>query len=155
MASLLDKYNKEQFTQFVQESTSYRDLAKKLGYQSFSGTLSKQLQNKMEFYNLSYNDFKSNEKKIIRTFNNIFIENSTVDQKTLRKWYKKGSYSEYKCSICGLLPIWQGKELTLILDHINGCNTDDRLENLRWVCPNCNMQLPTTNGKNLVYKKLN
>src|SRR5699024_4240594 len=33
----------------------------------------------------------------------------------------------------------------LILDHINGNNKDDRLENLRWVCPNCNMQLPTTN----------
>ena len=41
-------------------------------------------------------------------------------------------------------PIWQGKPLTLILDHINGKNNDDRLENLRWVCPNCNRQLPTT-----------
>ena len=44
--------------------------------------------------------------------------------------------------------MWQGKSLTLILDHINGINNDDRLENLRWVCPNCNQQLETTNGKN-------
>lgn len=36
--------------------------------------------------------------------------------------------------------------MTLILDHINGTNTDDRLENLRWVCPNCNQQLETTCG---------
>ena len=36
----------------------------------------------------------------------------------------------------------------MILDHINGDNKDDRLENLRWVCPNCNYQLDTTNGKN-------
>ena len=42
----------------------------------------------------------------------------------------------------------QGKALTLILDHINGRNHDDRLENLRWVCPNCNQQLDTTNGRN-------
>ena len=40
--------------------------------------------------------------------------------------------------------------MTLILDHINGSNHDDRLENLRWVCPNCNQQLDTTNGKNKV-----
>lgn len=44
-------------------------------------------------------------------------------------------------------PIWQGKELTLILDHINGINTDDRFENLRWICPNCNQQLDTTDYK--------
>ena len=37
----------------------------------------------------------------------------------------------------------------MILDHINGYNHDNRLENLRWVCPNCNYQLDTTNGKNV------
>jgi len=66
----------------------------------------------------------------------------------LRNWYKKGNYTKYECSICGQEPFWNGKELTLILDHINGVHTDDRLENLRWVCPNCNYQLDTTNGKN-------
>ena len=40
-----------------------------------------------------------------------------------------------------------GSLLTLILDHINGSNHDDRLENLRWVCPNCNQQLETTGYK--------
>lgn len=37
-----------------------------------------------------------------------------------------------------------------IKDHINGNNKDDRLENLRWVCPNCNQQLPTTGSRNRV-----
>lgn len=79
---------------------------------------------------------------------NIFVENSNACQSTLRKRYKEGQYTPYICSICGQKPIWQDKELTLILDHINGKNTDDRLENLRWVCPNCNQQLETTGGSN-------
>ena len=90
-----------------------------------------------------------------RTEENTFCENSTVDQKTLRKKYFQGNYSEYKCSICGQDPYWNGKPMTLILDHINGINNDDRLENLRWVCPNCNIQLPTTgrgNSKSLKKK---
>ena len=89
----------------------------------------------------------------MRTPENIFIENSTADQSTLRRYYKKGNYTKYKCSICGQEPFWNGKELTLILDHINGKNRDDRLQNLRWVCPNCNQQLDTTGGKNQQRKK--
>lgn len=87
--------------------------------------------------------------RIQRNPKNIFIENSTASQRTLRSWYKKGNYTPYKCSICGMEPFWQGKELTLILDHINGQNHDDRLENLRWVCPNCNQQLDTTGSRNI------
>jgi hypothetical protein len=52
------------------------------------------------------------------------------------------------CSECGLLPEWQGKPLIMILDHRNGDNTDNRLENLRLLCPNCNSQQPTFAGKN-------
>jgi len=37
----------------------------------------------------------------------------------------------------------------MILDHINGVHNDDRLENLRWVCPNCNYQLDTTGFKKI------
>jgi hypothetical protein len=44
--------------------------------------------------------------------------------------------------------VWNGERLTLILDHINGVNTDDRPENLRYLCPNCNSQLATHGGGN-------
>lgn len=44
--------------------------------------------------------------------------------------------------------VWNGKPLNLILDHINGVNTDNRPENLRYVCPNCNSQLATHGGSN-------
>ncbi|WP_395309875.1 HNH endonuclease [Mycobacterium sp. AMU20-3851] len=52
------------------------------------------------------------------------------------------------CAICGGTNNWQGHPLTLILDHIDGDPTDNRRENLRLVCPNCDSQLPTYKSRN-------
>lgn len=51
------------------------------------------------------------------------------------------------CSICHITS-WQGKELPVIVDHIDGNPENDFLTNLRLVCPNCDAQLPTSKGKN-------
>lgn len=148
MIALIDKYSNEEFEQIVAQSTSLKEVAQKLGYTAFSGDLSNRIKQKIETLQISIVHFNSIVNPTKRNEENIFIQNSTASQKTLRVWYLKGKYSKYECSICGQPPEWQGKELTLILDHINGTNNDDRLENLRWVCPNCNQQLDTTNGKN-------
>lgn len=137
----------------TKESFSMAELIKKIGYSTKSGNNRVTVKKRLKEYGISTEHFRSTQNRVKREPANVFIKNSTASQKVLRKWYKKGEYSEYKCSICGLLPVWMGKELTLILDHINGINNDDRLENLRWVCPNCNQQLPTTGYKNVVYQK--
>lgn len=148
MTSLMDKYSDQEFINIVLHSSSYKECLIKLGYHSNSGGLTNRLKQKIDNLKIDTSHFNS-VMPMIRSEENIFIENSSASQKTLRDWYKKGKYTEYKCAICGQEPIWNGKELTLILDHINGFNRDDRLENLRWVCPNCNYQLDTTNGKNI------
>jgi hypothetical protein len=53
-----------------------------------------------------------------------------------------------RCSACGSLPFWQGQPLVLILDHINGDRADNRKDNLRLLCPNCNSQQGTFAGRN-------
>ncbi|MFA9445403.1 HNH endonuclease [Egicoccus sp. AB-alg6-2] len=44
---------------------------------------------------------------------------------------------------------WRGRPLSLHLDHISGDPRDNRLENLRLLCPNCHAQTPTHCGKNV------
>ena len=151
--SLLNQYSKDELAHIVSISNSWKNLAKNLGYNCNSSDLKSQIQKRVFELEIDVSHFKSTRSgQVERTEDNVFIKNSTASQNTLRMWYKRGNYTEYKCSICGQEPFWNGKEMTLILDHIDGDNTNDELSNLRWVCPNCNIQLPTTNRrKNISY----
>lgn len=145
--SYFDNYTPEEIKNILKYSSFYKDFARKIGYSNTpSGDTLKMLQKKLVNYDTSH--FQESVNKTLRTEENTFVENSTASQSSLRKLYFRGNYTPYLCSICGQKPIWNGKALTLVLDHINGVNNDDRLENLRWVCPNCNQQLETTGSRN-------
>ena len=53
-----------------------------------------------------------------------------------------------RCELCGQGDVWRGSPIALILDHVNGVADDNRLANLRIVCPNCAATLPTHCGRN-------
>jgi len=57
---------------------------------------------------------------------------------------------EPKCEICGLGTTWNNKPIRLQVDHINGINNDHRLENLRFLCPNCHSQTETYCKGNII-----
>jgi hypothetical protein len=57
---------------------------------------------------------------------------------------------QYRCEGCGVGSTWNGKPLTLQIDHIDGHFLDCRVENLRFLCPNCHSQTPTHAGRNKV-----
>lgn len=83
-----------------------------------------------------------------------FVEDSPYVGGALRLWVRRDNLISYACSGKGCPlegienPTWAGKEITLDLDHANGINTDNRLENLRFLCPNCHSQTSTYKSKN-------
>ena len=78
-----------------------------------------------------------------KTNEEVFVENSTYARHNIKRRILKNNLIKYVCDECGIGPIWNGKTMPLILDHINGVNNDNRLSNLRFVCSNCDSQLPT------------
>ena len=81
-----------------------------------------------------------------RTDDEIFREGSDVCSNVVRKRVRR-LIPPSRCAICGNAAEWQGRPLTLQLDHANGRFDDNRLENLRWLCPNCHSQTPTFAGR--------
>lgn len=56
---------------------------------------------------------------------------------------------KHRCAVCAVETTWNGLPLLLVLDHVSGDSTDNRRENLRLVCPNCDSQLPTFKARNM------
>jgi Zn finger protein HypA/HybF involved in hydrogenase expression len=87
----------------------------------------------------------SKNKKI--PINEILIEHSNFPRTSLKKRLIKEKLLEYKCKKCNNKGEWNGKKLSLQLEHINGISDDNRLENLCFLCPNCHSQTETFSGK--------
>lgn len=78
----------------------------------------------------------------------ILVENSPYKgTSSLKKRLIKDGVLTYQCNECGISN-WNGKAISLHLDHRNGINNDNRKENLRLLCPNCHSQTETYGGRN-------
>jgi Zn finger protein HypA/HybF involved in hydrogenase expression len=91
---------------------------------------------------------KSNAKSISDAIERFFQKGTHPSNAWFRKIYREHFKVEYKCNECGITD-WNGKDIILEIDHINGDNTDNRIENLRYLCPNCHSQTSTYKGRNI------
>jgi len=76
----------------------------------------------------------------------VFTDFSMHGNMFIKKRIIQENLIEYKCHRCDVTE-WFGEKITLDLDHINGNNRDNRLENLRFLCPNCHSLTSTYKGR--------
>ena len=156
-SSILWTVSKEQYYELITNSETLSELLRKINVVPHGGNVHT-LKKVLTEYNLDYSKFNlglshNKGKKLIRKLqisNDIlFTKNSKHSRGMIKNRIIQENLISYRCAICGQEPIWNGKKLVLVLDHINGINNDHRLENLRFLCPNCNAQQDTFCGKHL------
>jgi len=147
-----DRWNEENLKEIIKKSTNKSDVLRKIELKPYHGNFDT-LNRKIILYGIDISHFKKyknnlkNNKKC--ELCDILVEKSSYSNNVRLKerLYKEG-YKERVCEMCSQGEEWNGKHMSLILDHINGEHTDNRIENLRIVCPNCNATLSTHGGKN-------
>ena len=134
----------EQFINAIKTSTKYIEVSQKLGLTNL-GANYKTIKKYINNMNLDISHFLSRkqlaqnarDKIKILSDEELFSINS-VDRKYIKKIILQKNLIPYECSTENCkIQTWFGKNLSLHLDHINGINNDNRLENLRFLCPNC------------------
>lgn len=150
-------WKKENVEQIIKDSTNKSTVLRKMNLKIYTGNYDT-LNRYIKKYNIDISHFNRNifndSKPFVRILlKDILIENSTYtnNPKLKEKLYKEG-LKEKKCELCGQDEEWEGKHMSLILDHINGKHDDNRIENLQIVCPNCNATLNTHCGKNTKHR---
>jgi hypothetical protein len=148
-------WTKEQLIDAVKSSKKYIEVAQKLGLTNL-GSNYYTIKKYIKLYELDISHFMtrkeicSEARKQISELTNeeIFCVNS-IDRKHIKNRILRDNLIEYKCQRCGIT-VWEGEKLSLHLDHINGVNNDNRLENLRFLCPNCHSLTDTYCAKNKI-----
>ena len=145
------RYEDTEFREAVANSSSIREALIRLGLKPTNGNYTT-FHRKVSALDVETNHFspktRENKNNPIYSLEEILIENSSyTNVGRMKKRMLEAGLLSYECSKCHISE-WNNEKISLHLDHINGIRTDNRLENLRFLCPNCHSQTETYSGKN-------
>ncbi|MEK6276564.1 MAG: HNH endonuclease [Actinomycetota bacterium] len=138
----------------IATSECWSDALRKLGYEP-KGHNYRTLQRYAKQWGISHEHFDADigrrraGKRRLTPLDDILVSDSTYPRGNLKQRLFAEGIKERRCEQCGQGEKWKGRQMSLILDHINGVSNDHRFENLRILCPNCAATLDTHCGRNL------
>jgi rubrerythrin len=153
MNNRIKDLNKKYLQDLLDSSDSLAEVLIKIGM-SVHGNNYKELNYRIKLDNLSLENLSKNKTNKIKkratkiAIEDVLVNKSTYSRQSLKLRLVSDGLLPYRCEICFNEGVWNKNPLTLQLDHKNGVNTDNRLENLRFLCPNCHSQTDTYTGKN-------
>jgi Zn finger protein HypA/HybF involved in hydrogenase expression len=163
MASVIYLIPTFEFQEIVKASKTFTEILKKCDLENKGGNINtvkrriekEKLDSSHIVRGLGHNKGKFFEHKRIslqQAMDRFFIKDGKSQRGCLIKLIKRYNLLDNKCHECGIRDIWNSKKLSLQLDHANGDGNDNRLENLRFLCPNCHSQTSTFAGRKLRVK---
>lgn len=158
--SLIWALEKSELEKLVANSTSLGEILRFFSLQNKGGnssTLKKRLiEENIDFSHITLGIGSNKGKNFSPAktpLSEILTTNSTYSRTHLKNRLLCEEILDNVCSECGQNGIWNDKPLRMVLDHINGISDDNRIENLRMLCPNCNSQMDTFSGRNKKYSR--
>jgi hypothetical protein len=144
------RYTPDMIAEAVSASTSMAEVMRRLGIRPAGGShfhLSKRIKSQgldtSHFTGSAHNRGKRGPRKAASEILVLLPEGSSRvgRERLLRAMLESGI--AYRCSMCGCEGTWRGQPLVLAIDHVDGDWLDNRLQNLRFLCPNCHAQTST------------
>lgn len=151
----MKKRTKEEYELAAKSAFSIAQMCRNLGVKPVGGNY-RVVKNAIQEYNIDTRHFTGQgwNKGLIFKPNNpipledILVKNSTYQSYKLKNRLLKSGLKEHRCENCKRTE-WEGSPIPLELHHINGDNTDNRIENIEILCPNCHAQTEHYRGKNI------
>jgi hypothetical protein len=149
------RYSEEAAREAIAASRSYSEALRRLGMRAAGGnhaTLRKYAERIWHIPTDHFDPRAAQRRQLAerapRPLSEYLTEHSTYSRGALKRRLFSEGLKERRCEQCGVGEEWNGREMALVLDHINGVADDNRLENLQIVCPNCAATLDTHCGRN-------
>jgi transposase/Zn finger protein HypA/HybF involved in hydrogenase expression len=142
-----DLWNEQELRAAVQGASSKREVLRRLGRRD-TGSIYTQLGIMAEKWGieLPVHVWKGKTYKPA-VMGNVFRYGSGYNGKALKRYMISFYNVKLKCALCPVADTWQGKPLTLHVDHIDGDHKNNIIQNLRLLCPNCHSQTETYSRK--------
>lgn len=155
MAGKLDSFSKEEIQELLNTSNTYGEVLEKVGLSVIANNF-KTLKNYIELHNLStelIDKNRINAMKHVKYDEQTFkksLDNGTCTLKPrfILKKLIEYNIKQYKCEVCGISE-WNNQKITLEIHHKNGKHSDNHLDNLQILCPNCHSQTDNFRAKNV------